>query len=100
MIVEKVACDPPLPRLPRHPFLGSPKWNPSGIPVAVVCDHGAVVSTSFPSSDAGWGPRPSGGRLLRAPPPPDEAPVRINLAPRHQSKASGPPCRLTPTKVM
>jgi len=23
--------------------------NPSGIPVAVVFDHGAVVSTSFPS---------------------------------------------------
>ncbi len=30
--------------------------RPSGIPVAVVCDHGAVVSTGFPSPDAGWVP--------------------------------------------
>ena len=28
---------------------GLPERKPSGIPVAVVCDHGAVVSTSFPS---------------------------------------------------
>ncbi|MEE9205156.1 MAG: hypothetical protein V3U08_09070, partial [Nitrospirales bacterium] len=31
--------------------------RPSGIPVAVVCGHGAVVSTGFPSPDAGWGAR-------------------------------------------
>ncbi len=46
----------PLPRLWRHPFHGSPERKPSGIPVAVVCDHGAVVSTGFPSPDAGWVP--------------------------------------------
>ncbi len=68
----------PLPRLSRHPFHGSPERvscrltisaarpnvvllirrtvRPSGIPVAVVCDHGAVVSTGFPSPDAGWVP--------------------------------------------
>src|SRR5437764_13471822 len=69
MIVEKVACGPPLPRLPRHPFHGSPEWKPSGIPVAVVCDHGAVVSTSFPSPDAGWGPSaPTKFALDRMPP--------------------------------
>ena len=45
-----------LPRLSRHPFHGAPKRNPSGIPVAMVFDHGAVVSSGFPSSDAGWGP--------------------------------------------
>lgn len=28
---------------------GLPEWKPSGIPVAVVYDHGAVVSTSLPS---------------------------------------------------
>ncbi len=42
-----------LPRLARLPIHGGPKRKPSGIPVAVVCDHGAVVSTGFPSSDAG-----------------------------------------------
>jgi len=52
-----VACGLSLPRLSRHPFHGSPEWKPSGIPVAVVRDHGAVVSTGFPSPDAGWGPR-------------------------------------------
>ena len=46
----------PLPRLWRHPFHGSPERKASGIPVAVVCDHGAVVSTGFPSPDAGWVP--------------------------------------------
>ncbi len=46
----------PLPRLWRHPFHGSPERKPCGIPVAVVCDHGAVVSTGFPSPDAGWVP--------------------------------------------
>ncbi len=46
----------PLPRLWRHPFRGSPERKLSGIPVAVVCDHGAVVSTGFPSPDAGWVP--------------------------------------------
>jgi len=46
----------PLPRLWRHPFHGSPERKSSGIPVAVVCDHGAVVSTGFPSPDAGWVP--------------------------------------------
>ncbi len=46
----------PLPRLWRHPFHSSPERKPSGIPVAVVCDHGAVVSTGFPSPDAGWVP--------------------------------------------
>ncbi len=68
----------PLPRLWRHPFHGSPERvscrltisaartdmvllsrrtvRPSGIPVAVVCDHGAVVSTGFPSPDAGGVP--------------------------------------------
>ncbi|MBI4402397.1 MAG: hypothetical protein HY581_12295 [Nitrospirae bacterium] len=44
------------PRLSRHPFHGSPEWKPSGIPVAVVYNHGAVVSTGFPSPDAGWAP--------------------------------------------
>ena len=38
---------------------GSPEWKPSGIPVAVVCDHGAVVRTGFPPPDAGRGPRRS-----------------------------------------
>ncbi len=42
--------------LSRHPCLGSQEWKPSGIPVAVVCDYGAVVSTSFPSPDAGGDP--------------------------------------------
>ena len=54
--MDSVACSLSLPRLSRHPFHGSPEWKPSGIPVAVVYDHGAVVSTSFPSPDAGWGP--------------------------------------------
>ena len=53
---EQMACGLPLPRLSRHPFHGSPEWKPSGIPVAVVCDHGAVVSTGFPSPNAGRGP--------------------------------------------
>jgi len=35
---------------------GAPKWKPSGIRVAMVFDHGAVVSSGFPSSDAGRGP--------------------------------------------
>ena len=48
--------DRSLPRLLRHPFLGTSEWKPSGIPVAVVCDHGAVVSTGFPSPNAGRGP--------------------------------------------
>jgi len=69
---------PSLPRLPRHPFHGSPERvscrltisaartsvmllicrtvRPSGIPVAMVSDHGAVVSTGFPSPGAGRGP--------------------------------------------
>ena len=59
MVGEQMACGLPLPRLSRHPFHGSPEWKPSGIPVAVVCDHGAVVSTGFPPPDAGWGPRRS-----------------------------------------
>ncbi len=33
--------------------------RPSGIPVAVVYDHGAVVSTGFPSPGAGWVPAAS-----------------------------------------
>ena len=51
------ASAPPAParRVP-DPFHGSPKWKPSGIPVVVVCDHGAVVSTGFPPPAAGWGP--------------------------------------------
>ena len=57
---EQMACGLPLPRLSRHPFHGSPEWKPSGIPVAVVYDHDAVVSTGFPPPDAGWGPRRSG----------------------------------------
>ena len=66
---EQMACGLPLPRLSRHPFHGSPEWKPSGIPVAVVCDHGAVVSTSFPSPDAGRGPAaPATYALDRKPP--------------------------------
>ncbi len=56
----------PLPRLWRHPFHGSPERKSSGIPVAVVCDHGAVVSTGFPSPDAGWGSLPLRQRGLQA----------------------------------
>ena len=47
---------PSRPRLSRHPCHGAPKRNPSGIPSAMVSDHGASVSTGFPSSDAGRGP--------------------------------------------
>ncbi len=42
-------------RLSRLPFHGGPKGKPSGIPVAVICDRGAVVSTGFPSPAAGRG---------------------------------------------
>src|SRR5438034_11661356 len=52
----QVACGQSLPRLSRHPIHGAPKWKPSGIRVAMVFDHGAVVSSGFPSSDAGRGP--------------------------------------------
>jgi len=54
-----------LPRLLRHPFHGSPEWKPSGIPAAAVADRSALVSSSFPSPDAGWGPYRSSERLLR-----------------------------------
>ncbi len=56
---EPGASGPSLPRLSRRPFLGAQERNPSGIPVAVVCDHGAVVSTGFPSPGAGWVPAAS-----------------------------------------
>ncbi len=58
-----------LPCLPRHPFLSSPNWKPSGIPVAVVCDHGAVVSTSFPLRLPGGAP-PLRQRALQTSRPP------------------------------
>src|SRR5881397_1410305 len=39
------------------PRNGSPEWKPSGIPAAaVVHDHGALVSSGFPSLDAGQDP--------------------------------------------
>ncbi len=49
---------PSLPRLP----LGTPSTpfepeGPSGIPAAMVFDHVALVSTGFPSSNGGRGPR-------------------------------------------
>ena len=50
---------PSLQSLSRHPFHGALKWNPSGIPAAVVFDHGALVSTGFPSRQSlGGDPTP------------------------------------------
>ncbi len=79
--IIRVACGHSLPRLLRLPFRGSPERvscrltisaartdvvllirrtvRPSGIPSAVVWDHGASVSTGFPAQDAGRGPRRS-----------------------------------------
>lgn len=59
-VLREVCQGATLPRLPRHPFHGAPEWKPSGILSAVVFDHGASVSTGFPSPDAGRGPRRSG----------------------------------------
>jgi hypothetical protein len=65
-------------RLPRYPFHGGQERKPSGIPVAMVFDHGAVISTGFPSSDAGWGPTAPGGRRY------DRMPSAWNVAPKNK----------------
>ncbi|TLY42095.1 MAG: hypothetical protein E6K61_04035 [Nitrospirae bacterium] len=60
-----MACGRPLPRLSRHPFHGSPEWKPSGIPVAVVCDHGAVGQYRLSSSGCRVGTPPHRQRTLQ-----------------------------------
>jgi hypothetical protein len=41
--------EPPASAPPGATLLGSSEQKPSGIPVATVCDRGAVVSSSFPT---------------------------------------------------
>ena len=41
--------EPPASAPPGATLLGSSEWKPSGIPVATVCDRGAVVRSSLPS---------------------------------------------------
>jgi hypothetical protein len=52
----QVRWDLSLQRLPRHPLHGSLERKPSGIPAATIDDRGALVSSSFPSPDAGRAP--------------------------------------------
>jgi len=54
-----------LRRFTGHPFHGDLKRKPSGIHSTAVVDRSVSVSSSFPSSDAGWGSCPSSvGRAL------------------------------------
>ena len=65
----RVVCGHSLPRLLRLPFRGSPERKSSGIPSTVVWDHGASVSTGFPTPDAGRGPAaPAKSARSRTPP--------------------------------
>ena len=79
-----------LSRLPRHPFHGAPNWKPSGIPAPWSGDHGAVVSTGFPSSDAGRGspPLPADRRSGHATPPqPNPHPKKNQVTGRYKPVA-------------
>ncbi len=64
---EVGVAHPSLPHLcdgtPSTPF--EPE-RPSGIPAAMIFDHVALVSTGFPASNGGRGPRRSGEVRSRA----------------------------------
>ncbi len=63
---RQVACGLSLPHLSRHPSMALRSGTLLEFSRPRSCDRGASVSSSFPSPDAGRGPRRSGERSLLA----------------------------------